>query len=318
MNAWLYFVHCLTPVHVGTGQGVGIIDMPLMREKITQWPMLPGSSIKGVHREHLRQTPGIDEAWLDAAFGRAESSGEEGAAGSLVLSDSRLLAFPVASLYGTFAYVTCPMALRRMLRDMAAAGMMPTEALFVDDLDKLLTAESDQKPSGQQKEGDVPKDRALVVSGGSALTSGDMLYLDEFECKAIESDALEKWASWLEAALFAHDESFGRLFRERLTVVSDEAFQYFVTVCCEVVPRIRLEQERKTVQRGALWYEEYLPAEAILYGISWCDNIHGRSGGTSRDDLLKQLPEKLWVQVGANATVGKGRVCLSHYKGGRS
>ena len=28
--------------------------MPIQREKVTEWPIIPGSSIKGVQREHYR------------------------------------------------------------------------------------------------------------------------------------------------------------------------------------------------------------------------------------------------------------------------
>ena len=36
MSTKLYWIHALTPVHVGSGQGVGFIDMPIMREKTTK------------------------------------------------------------------------------------------------------------------------------------------------------------------------------------------------------------------------------------------------------------------------------------------
>ena len=42
----LLFIHALSPLHAGTGQGVGIIDQPIAREKATGIPFLPGSSSK--------------------------------------------------------------------------------------------------------------------------------------------------------------------------------------------------------------------------------------------------------------------------------
>ena len=44
----MYWIHALTPLHVGAGTGVGFIDLPIMREKTTAWPVLPGSAVKGV------------------------------------------------------------------------------------------------------------------------------------------------------------------------------------------------------------------------------------------------------------------------------
>ena len=51
MEALLLFVHALSPLHVGIGQGVGLIDLPIAREKATGLPILPGSSLKGALRD---------------------------------------------------------------------------------------------------------------------------------------------------------------------------------------------------------------------------------------------------------------------------
>ena len=41
----LLFLHALSPLHAGTGQGIGAIDLPIAREKATGIPYLPGSSL---------------------------------------------------------------------------------------------------------------------------------------------------------------------------------------------------------------------------------------------------------------------------------
>ena len=51
MNAQLLFTHALSPLHAGTGQGIGVIDLPIAREKATGIPYLPGSSLKGTLRD---------------------------------------------------------------------------------------------------------------------------------------------------------------------------------------------------------------------------------------------------------------------------
>ncbi|HFE65914.1 MAG TPA: type III-B CRISPR module RAMP protein Cmr4, partial [Chloroflexi bacterium] len=51
MQAKLMFLHALSPLHAGTGQGVGAIDLPISREKGTDVPIVPGSSLKGVLRD---------------------------------------------------------------------------------------------------------------------------------------------------------------------------------------------------------------------------------------------------------------------------
>ena len=51
MEARMLFLHALSPLHAGTGQGAGAIDLPVAREKATGLPYLPGSSLKGVLRD---------------------------------------------------------------------------------------------------------------------------------------------------------------------------------------------------------------------------------------------------------------------------
>src|SRR5260370_29440413 len=114
MNAQLTFVHALSPLHAGTGQGVGVIDLPIAREKATGLPFLPGSSLKGPLRASL-----ADKDLRNAIFGpeTTEINPEDNYASSVQFSDQRLLLLPVRSLAGTFAWVTSLFVLRRLLRD---------------------------------------------------------------------------------------------------------------------------------------------------------------------------------------------------------
>ncbi|MFC3749081.1 type III-B CRISPR module RAMP protein Cmr4 [Paenibacillus sp. GCM10012306] len=305
-NSRLYFIHCLTSVHVGTGEGTGVIDMPIMREKMTAWPMLPGSSIKGVQREYHRRND-YNESWFNAAFGKEDNKKEAtsvenaGHAGALVLSDSRMLAFPVASRYGTFAYVSSPLAISRLLRDARAAGFEIPDELNWNKIDEVFQS-ADQVIVGTDSvlrkpiQGDENKETRFVE-------------LDEFKATAKEEPSLTGWLNWLSKQLFDAEDPFSaKLLQERFVIVSDEAFQYFVTTCCEVTPRIRIASETKTVEGGALWYEEYIPTEAILYGLVWCDKIYAHGNNLTAETLLNKLSDEQLLQIGANASVGKGRV----------
>lgn len=71
INTRMYWVHAITPLHVGSGRGVGFIDLPIMREKVTGWPLVPGSAVKGVMREHFVRK-NIDEDLIKAAFGKPD------------------------------------------------------------------------------------------------------------------------------------------------------------------------------------------------------------------------------------------------------
>lgn len=55
MTTKIYWLEAITPLHVGMGRGVGFIDLPIIREKVTGWPLVPGSAVKGVIRDHFDQ-----------------------------------------------------------------------------------------------------------------------------------------------------------------------------------------------------------------------------------------------------------------------
>ena len=53
-NARIYWLHALTPTHAGVGRGVGYIDLPIDRDKVTNWPLIRGSAFKGVWADHYK------------------------------------------------------------------------------------------------------------------------------------------------------------------------------------------------------------------------------------------------------------------------
>lgn len=298
----LYWLHALSPLHVGAGEGVGAIDLPIMREKVTEWPMIPGSSIKGVQRDFYSTSKKKDKVWLDKAFG---TGGDQDAnAGALVMTDARILAFPVASRYGTFAYVTCPLVLKRLWRDAAAGGVELTK------IDPIKLQEFEKK-SESEVQSWVTKSSVL----SSKQKEGTHVYLDEFSGLSRGEIEFDSWAEDISKLLF-NDKEDQDIWKERVVLVSDDTFQYFVTMCCEVTPRIRISLDSKTVEKGALWNEEYVPTEAIFYGLIWCDQIKGDAKIKNRKDLLAELEQTSILQIGGNASVGKGRVRCRIVTGG--
>src|SRR5579883_550366 len=130
MNARLTFIHALSPLHAGTGQGTGVIDLPIAREKATGLPFLPGSSLKGTLR--ARCNTNAQECRLLFGPEAIDTQTENNHASSVQFSDQRLLLLPVRSLAGTFAWVTSPYVLRRLLRDSADVQASPPTAPIPD------------------------------------------------------------------------------------------------------------------------------------------------------------------------------------------
>ncbi|MFM7869639.1 MAG: RAMP superfamily CRISPR-associated protein, partial [Planctomycetaceae bacterium] len=106
-----------------------------------------------------------------------------------------------------------------------------------------------------------------------------------------------------------------QLFKERFLVLPDDVFAFLAETGTEVQAHVRIDPDYKRVARGALWYEESLPAESILSGVVTCAGPYGKSGA-SRSDVLRLLSDDRTVQMGAKATTGKGQLRLLFREGG--
>ena len=117
MTSRILYLFTRTPLHVGAGASVGAIDQPIQRERHTGFPIIPGSSIKGVLRDHLFPNAKEGEhADADTFFGRG-SKGIEASAGHISFGEAKLVAFPVRSAKGAFALAVSPLTLLRLARD---------------------------------------------------------------------------------------------------------------------------------------------------------------------------------------------------------
>ena len=284
-KARLYWLHTITSLHVGAGRGAGAIDLPLVRERATQWPYVPGSGVKGVLASlHRAADAGSREGNNALAFGKPpvdNATDVSESAGSLVFCDARLLCLPVRSLIGTFAWVTCPLALQRLTDDWQRAGAQDLPAL----------------PS-------LATDKVAHVLKECQLKHDNKIYLEDLDLQAVDCALTESWADKLATALAIDPASF----KQRLVVVHNDVFQFLCTTALEVRARIGIDSASKTVKDGALWYEEALPSESILYGLVWCDRVFG--GGTvTAERLLEQYCQgEVTLQMGGKASTGKGMV----------
>jgi CRISPR-associated protein Cmr4 len=283
MTAQLTFVHALSPLHAGTGQGSGVIDLPIAREKATGLPFLPGSSLKGALRSLC---PTADR---DSIFGPEISDIDLNAnyASSAQFSDQRLLLLPIRSLAGTFAWVTSPYVLHRLLRDMGdVQGKSLSYAVpTVDNKQCLITSNS-----------------KITID---TSTQGQV-YLEDLDLPAKASDEATNWATWIGQQIFPHDSSWQQMLMERICIVSDDIFNFLIDTATEITARIKLKEDSKTVQDGGLWYEEALPTETILTGIVIATPT--RTSGKNAKEVLAVISDitNKSVQLGGKATVGRG------------
>jgi CRISPR-associated protein Cmr4 len=101
--------------------------------------------------------------------------------------------------------------------------------------------------------------------------------------------------------------------RARLIIVNDDAFSHFAQHATEVTARIALNYETKTVREEALFYEEFLPPETLLYSLVLAESSRSKTKMEAAQvlDELTGLALRT-VQIGAGETIGKG-LCALHF-----
>lgn len=291
----LTFIHALSPLHAGTGQGIGVIDLPIAREKATNIPFLPGSSLKGALRDLCE-----DKDAKIRVFGPETTNADEHA-GSAVFSDQRLLLLPVRSLRGTFAWATSPYVLQRFKRD---AEGVELDVSALKELPALADGECLISEQGSVLAAQIQQDTGVPD-----------IYLEDFDLTGKPNAVVDSWAQFIGARVF-DDARWQGALRERLCILSDNVFNFLLEHATEITARVRLEEKTKTVASGALWYEEALPAETVLTGL-----LLAIKGKASPEEVFSTVGNIVTrhkaIQLGGKATVGRGlcRIRLRNGKG---
>lgn len=297
----LLTLYTRTPLHVGSGTSVDVVDLPIMRERITGFPVIPASSLKGVLLQHARETfdggthARSNQALPEAAkllFGAVEGEGEnqKSNAGCVQIMEAKILAFPVRSLAGCFAWLTCPAALERFQRD---TGL-------------LKHADGKPLPVPQPAKDQVVAGADLVVNGQVVLEEYALALDRTLEPDTIDGVFLQKLLGLTNGTLWT-----GKL-AARLAIVHDENFQHFVTTCTEVVARIKIDPEKRTVDGGALFNQENVPCEALFYSVLTIlpprrkEDPSGPSDPSALLTTLLPAENPPILQIGGDETTGHG------------
>jgi len=304
MKAAPYLLHALSPLHAGTGQSVSVIDLPIARMRATGIPFVPGSSIKGVLRDARRGT--LSENEVHAVFG-PEKDNASAHAGALVVGDARLLALPVRSFRGTFAWVTSPLLLELAHRDLIGVANVPALVAAVSHRQAYVGAFGKVKQKDESgNDIEVDKKHASRNVHGSGKSAA--IYLEDIDMPVVENAIVLQWAKAL-ASLVA-SEGHTEMFVSRFVVVDDETMTFLWETATQVDTRVRIDPNTRTVATGALWVEESLPPETILIGVLAADQSRHKDHKMPADEVLqKALPDKQSevLQFGGKATVGRGR-----------
>lgn len=297
-----------TPLHAGSGSDLGIVDLPIQREKHTDYPKIEASGLKGSIREIFDAEKDKPQE-VELAFGPEQGDLHAGALG---FTDARLLFFPVKSVKGVFAWVTCPAVLDRFKYDLS---ICQPSVEFVDKLPGNNT---------------VTKHSELIVKDGKIV-------LEEYTFAVEPDQECDALAKWIAENVLPSDQCYNywrEKMKKAIAVLNDDDFRDFVTLSTEVLARTKIDGKTGTVQKGALWYEEYLPTDSILYSLVLTTPIFKENDAdkgvfqlTDKDKAKKrdeadkvmgfiedELPSV--IQIGGNATIGKGLVRTHIYQNG--
>ena len=218
---------------------------------------------------------------------------------------------------GVLAWITCPKVLEQFKRDLAL-----TACSYIEDL---------------PNETSVPEPCGLRVKDNSIVLEEYAFTVKEKENN--DTAKATKLANWLADCLFDEASYWNTHLRQNLVVLPNEDFTDFVNLSTEVITRTKINNETGTVQDGALFTEEYLPAESVLYSLALfsplfhtatkvepfmgyikdqnLNNLEAKDADKKAirnsqkeveavESFFKSLPQI--IQIGGNVTLGKGLV----------
>ena len=288
-NASIAIMYAVTPCHAGSGSALGVVDLPIQRERHTNWPMIQASGVKGAFRanfnrfknnisEESRGEINEFEKLTDSVFGTSEEG--TGYAGSLSIGDARILAFPMRSSAAPFVWITCPAVLKRLQKDLKIANLKDFDA---------------SNYSVNERE---------AINLGSEVLNNAIL-IEEYEVKVTKTEELP--------------DSIKDYFKEatRLLLVSDEVFNYGVSNCTQIMAQIKIDSKTGTTADGSLRYQEELPSDTIMYTmIHWGDTKNSTEEKLKAEIIKKFITKEViaqHIQIAGDETCGRGVFQLDWY-----
>ena len=290
----IMYIFTRTPLHVGAGSSVGAIDQPIIRERHTGFPIIPASSLKGTfadewnddsmrQRQFKRVLKKDDKQWDDnteAAWLFGSDDANHSFAGALQFSEAKLLAFPVRSAKGSFAWITCPLILHRAVRD------------------KVLDNLSDLS--------DLSDEQALFTANGP-IALGDKVVLEEYTFT--RHGDLPNGLGEAVKILFPDDPVWQEV-TNRLVILSNGMMSFFAQNACEVAQHVRIDDETGTAAGGALFNQENVPSETMFYAIVHAFDGRGDTSKAKKaEDAITAFTAKIdgkAFQFGGDASTGLG------------
>ena len=284
--------YAVSPIHAGSGASFAAVDLPIQRERHTNWPHVQASGVKGAMRAHYRDFA-KEKSLINLLFGydkadkdhhieyfkddEQKQKVDENFPGAVSFSDAKLLAFPIRSNIAPFVWATCPAVLKRLSSDLYFAGLTPIDGIP-----------------------DIMEENALSLAGSMP-----------------EKVILEDMVVNVADGVVSNPIPNGFPGLNKLLLVSDEVFKIAVDSCTEIQTQIKIDSKTGTVQGGALRYQELLPADSVLYSVVYYsravfeNTLQSETVRRHMEDVIKDF-----IQIGGDETLGRGICKINWIPGG--
>jgi CRISPR-associated protein Cmr4 len=301
MEMRIFTLKTRSGLHCGIGQGLSDIDLPTAKESVSGYPLIPGSSLKGVLRAEFDD--GSSDPKFLAGFGQESTGGNLDFASALSFSDARLICLPVRSYFGTFAYLASPYSLN-ILRDM----LMQEGDTDIPDLPSYPSPTD----TDSYRASVPPISKLINIAAGGRLAERVLLEDLDLFVDTAGTQLADRWAELLSTLLYPDDDTSRTLFIEHFAIVDDNVLAFLCETALPVAAHTKIGPNG-VVAPGALWYEEYVPPEAVFVGAVYGEQGRGTENKKfSAAELLDFVCSRpIDCQVGGSATTGRGLVSIN-------
>ncbi|RKZ23635.1 type III-B CRISPR module RAMP protein Cmr4 [bacterium] len=157
------------------------------------------------------------------------------------------------------------------------------------------------------------KEAEAVVSPDSILCVDDKVVLGEYTFNVKHDASLGDIAKNFSPAL---PPSLADDLVKRIVLLPDDTMRDFTRLFTEVITRIRINKETKTVNTGGLWTEEYIPPETLFYSVVLIHAPYAKDEELENEEevrnfLEERISSRTFYRLGGNETVGKGIVRIT-------
>ena len=122
---------------------------------------------------------------------------------------------------------------------------------------------------------------------------------------------VDKIARWLASNAFPNLGAYWtNKLQSSLIILPNDVFRDFALYATEVITRERIDRDKKTVERGALWTEEHLPTDTLLYVSLYAHKARKQGSEVTEQQVMAQVAalNNKNIQLGGDETVGRGIV----------